>query len=74
MSTMILIASEVQERLPQLGQWLRAKLGTFSARRQQALERRALLGMDDRMLRDIGLSRIDALRAAELMSLDHRRR
>jgi uncharacterized protein YjiS (DUF1127 family) len=31
---------------------------------QRAIERRELLAMDDRMLRDIGITRVDAVRAA----------
>lgn len=74
MMTMTFVLGRTQARFPRLGHWLRAMVHTFAARRQIALQRRALLAMDDRMLNDIGLSRVDALRAAQRMSCAHRRR
>jgi len=41
--------------------WFRKLLECSRERRERALHRRYLLEMDDRMLKDIGLSRADAL-------------
>jgi uncharacterized protein YjiS (DUF1127 family) len=64
-------------RLPDVTAWLGqclARLGaTLAVRRQRAREREALLGLDARLLKDIGLSRIDAEFAARHVNLWPRR-
>lgn len=43
---------------------------SFRAMLRAAITRRQLAGMDDRMLRDIGISRVDALQEADRLPWD----
>ena len=57
--------------------WLRPnlpKLPGLGAMLRAAVTRRYLVEMDDRMLKDIGISRVDALREAERLPWDLGRR
>jgi len=47
-----------------LSRAFRALLGTFETWQERTDQRRHLLELDERLLRDIGLSRYDALREA----------
>ena len=57
--------------------WHRPKLPmlpSFGAMLRAVITRRHLAEMDDRMLKDIGISRVDALREAERLPWDLDRR
>ncbi len=57
--------------------WFRPSLPalpSFRAMMRAAITRRYLVEMDDRMLKDIGISRVDALREAERLPWDLGRR
>jgi uncharacterized protein YjiS (DUF1127 family) len=43
-----------------LGRWARAALSRFAVWRQRSRSRADLAGLDDRMLRDIGITRVEA--------------
>ena len=60
MSGLILTRPMATTRPNALGTFARALAQAFRA----AMTRRELAGMDDRMLRDIGITRVDALREA----------
>ncbi len=49
---------------PRLGEALASLLEVFLIWQDRGVQRRALAQLDDRMLKDIGLSRVDAVREA----------
>jgi uncharacterized protein YjiS (DUF1127 family) len=57
-----------------LGSWLRAGLATILHWQELAGQRRALLSMDERLLKDIGLTRTEARHVAARIPGDEMRR
>lgn len=59
-----ILSSAKGSRPVRLGHGLRGLAGAVAGRFARARQRRLLLGLDDHLLRDIGVTRADALREA----------
>ncbi len=55
-----------------LGTWIRASMTRIVARRRMRATIRSLQGLDDRMLKDIGLDRLEIESAARTRCLERR--
>lgn len=55
-----------------LGAWIRASMARIVARRRMRATIRSLQGLDDRMLKDIGLDRLEIESAARTRCLERR--